>query len=449
MGLAPEHKAKLRDNRVMFEEGVSKDSNIPGILCNIDHTRSAINVLRCEYREEGYGRVMVNGRESSGETSFIHFEFDCQKISFISWNSESYQDVKDIWRKVTREILSPVVKKNVHIYVPHQRSYDASNLDPSCFSVLVWSSPKGSASQVTPERIWGHKVDCDDGSFAPSGLGDAIIDDAGYPVAELIGNALYIHHDLCHRGTEDEMAIYRLVLKAAIDIMSLPLEVKLERQKAAALVRKAKSREDYIKQCSGRFEKLLRNTERAIVDGEKKVKRLQQELVVAIRELQGSAKKLEQLKAANGGMDATYGAEFDKLHTIKKIKFVEVANGTVSVFTDVIYCVNPNTNRRHEIGAFRIDINVGGQNDCVRWFNLTRKVNGYKPDMNAPHVFTNGEACFGNSAEVFAELVANYEFAAAAMVAIQFVESVNIHDSAGQYIDRWPIAEEKSEASAA
>ena len=60
--------------------------------------------------------------------------------------------------------------------------------------------------------------------------------------------------------------------------------------------------------------------------------------------------------------------------------------------------------------------------------------------MHAPHVFHNGRPCLGNMTEVIPELVANYEFAALAMVAIQFIESVNVNDSAGMHINKWPVA---------
>ena len=119
---------------------------------------------------------------------------------------------------------------------------------------------------------------------------------------------------------------------------------------------------------------------------------------------------------------------------------IEVDDKKIKVFTDTLYCTDPRTDILHEIGEFRIEISFNGKEDCVRWFNLTRDINGNMPDMQAPHVFKNGKACLGNAAEIFPELIANFEFAAVALVAIQFIESVNTDDSAGKHIDSWPIA---------
>jgi hypothetical protein len=150
--------------------------------------------------------------------------------------------------------------------------------------------------------------------------------------------------------------------------------------------------------------------------------------------------------AAKGGELAKYGQEYDKLLVIPKVRDVQVAPGVVKVFTDTLYCVDPRSGKRHEIGAFRIEIYRDGQNGGVRWFNLTRRIDAYRDDMYAPHVFSDGKACLGNTQDIFPELIGNYEFAAAAMVAIQFVESVNVDDSAGKYVNRWPEAPAEMEA---
>jgi len=38
------------------------------------------------------------------------------------------------------------------------------------------------------------------------------------------------------------------------------------------------------------------------------------------------------------------------------------------------------------------------------------------------------------------QLIADYEFAALAMIAIQFIENVDVDDSAGSFIRNWPVA---------
>jgi hypothetical protein len=147
--------------------------------------------------------------------------------------------------------------------------------------------------------------------------------------------------------------------------------------------------------------------------------------------------------SCKSGEREKYGQEFDRLLAVPKVLDVQGGSGVIKVFTDTLYCIDPRTNQRHEIGKFRIEIFTNCANGGVRWYNLSHKVQGYWGQSQAPHINNEGGACYGNTAEIWPELIGNYEFAAAAMVAIQFVESVNIDDPAGKYIDQWPLAAEE------
>lgn len=199
------------------------------------------------------------------------------------------------------------------------------------------------------------------------------------------------------------------------------------------------SRQAYVMACSQRFDRTLTTTHQTIERGDKQVQELQAQLSRRIREVSGARRKLTQMQASRADEMEKYGREFDRLIGVPKVKDVRVAPGVIQVFTDILYCVDPRTNRRHRIGIFRIDIFENCVNGGVRWTNLTnRHSNGH----HAPHIDRHGVACFGNTAEIWPELIGNYEFAAAAMVAIQFVESVNTDDPWGMTISQWPVEEE-------
>ncbi|MCK5085666.1 hypothetical protein KAK05_03070, partial [Candidatus Parcubacteria bacterium] len=163
-------------------------------------------------------------------------------------------------------------------------------------------------------------------------------------------------------------------------------------------------------------------------------------IVSLIREANEAGFLLENFGDLRNNELEKYALEFDKLMGSRGVTNIEVDDKKIKVFTDTLYCTDPRTDILHEIGEFRIEISFNGKEDCVRWFNLTRNIDGNKSNMQAPHVFKNGKACLGNAAEIFPELIANFEFAAVALVAIQFIESVNTDDSAGKHIDSWPIA---------
>ena len=294
--------------------------------------------------------------------------------------------------------------------------------------------------------MWNIKVDCRDEAFPSTGQGDSINDPmTGYEVAELIGKNLYVHHDLCHHGRENEFKIFRRLLEEVVIEMTMSLKEKKKREKRLTEDRRIKSRQEYVSECTKRFEKTISETKKKIEYGKNDVRKLQMDLVKRIREVHGAEKKLAQLEATRLTHLEKYGQEFDKLLQVNKVMDVQVSDGVIKVFTDTLFCTDPRSKKLHEIGKFRIEIYTNGANHGVRWFNLTRRIDGYKEGMHAPHIFPKGNACMGNTQEIFPELIANYEFAAVAMVAIQFVESVNTDDDAGCYIDNWPLAEDQEE----
>jgi hypothetical protein len=282
---------------------------------------------------------------------------------------------------------------------------------------------------------------------------DVITDDTGTPVAEMIGNNLYIYYPVYSSEMRRGVAVFRKILEAALASRGTPRkraalrkareEARLARIRAEAEERISRiraegeatrdtSRETYVTACAGRFEHTVADTRRAIEKSGSEVEELQAKLVEAIRRGSGLQRKLSQMLTVREGDRGAYAREFDKLFSVPNVIDVRVDRGTIVVFTDTLYCVDPRTSRKHEIGAFRITIRMDG---AVTWNNETRKIHGY----DAPHV-DGGKACLGNVSEVLPQLAGNYEYAALVMVAIQFIESVNVDDPWGETINQWPIA---------
>lgn len=336
---------------------------------------------------------------------------------------------------IAKEILGPV-RPRIVINVPHGTS--TPPVTDGRFWVHVWSAAQGGTHRAknSPEKIWGLRVDCRDAGF--SALGDLTVESDGYTVAEIVGENLYVFHDAVHHGGEDELKIFKKILEEAVLLLASSPEERAEIRKKQAELRRVASRTLYVKECGRRFEKTVAGTREAVTRGHADVESLQQQLVRRIRETRGAERKLEQMLGTRGGEEAKYASEFDKLVATRKVRDVVAEGGVIKVFTDTLYCTDPRSGKRHEIGAFRIEIQT--DRGDVRWFNLTRQVKGYKEGMQAPHVWSEGNACLGTAAEILPQLIGAYEFAAAAMVAIQFVESVNTDDRAGEHINRWPEA---------
>lgn len=360
-------------------------------------------------------------------------------VKIVSWDGKQKEKFVEI---AEEEILPFLGGQNVILSVPHGYAKALPPVGSRDFQVFIWSSPVGSKNKTTPTRMFGFEVDCRDESFPPSGEGTAIVDpETGHAVAEFFPDrAIYIHHDLCHHGTDRELSIFRKILEEVVAEIAIIPEERIARDARRAEERRAHSRASYVSECSKRFERTVSGTKQAVLDGSAEIAELQKRLVRKIREVAGAERKLEQLMATKGGELDKYGQEFDKLLSVPKVKDVVAGDGVIKIFTEVLYCIDPRTRKRHEIGEFRIEIYTNGANNGVHWYNITRRVDGYESGMQAPHVFPSGKACLGNTAEIFPDLIGRYEFSAAAMVAIQFVESVNTDDAAGRHIDKWPVA---------
>lgn len=350
-----------------------------------------------------------------------------KNVKIKNWNGENKSEFASVLK---RELL-PIVKKNIILSTPHGENQKVINDDN--FYVWIWSAPKGEREDSAPKKIWGIDVDCRDVVFSPLNYGYVIYDDNNYPVAELIQNNLYIFHDLCHNGTKNEIDIFRKLLKAVIEELALSPEERSKRDAES-------NRDKYIKECTHRLKKEIEDSQIRIVNGEKEIKEHQKQIVKNIRLIKTAQKFLDSLISCKNQEKEKYGLEYDNLCKVKKVIDVKVAKNKVAVYTDVLYCTDPRTELVHEIGKFKIDIYSKIENSCVRWYNLTRRVEGYREEMSAPHIFSDGKACLGSAEEIFPELIANYEFAVAAMIAIQFVETVNVDDDAGRHIDQWPLA---------
>jgi hypothetical protein len=261
-------------------------------------------------------------------------------------------------------------------------------------------------------------------AFAPSAHGVPLIDDNGFIVGEIVGRNLYLHMHYIHFGAKLEAALAAKLL----------LEVRKEVQAAAVEADedaiKRRVAEHYVQECTRQY---------AVG---KALKVSAGDLAAAQSDFHGHLRgalleefDLLRLQAAPA---EEIGREFDELTQLANVTGVKVEGDKIVVSTDVLYCVHPRSHVRYEIGAF--DIQICTSTNMIKWFNKTRKVSGGSGKMNAPHVDPNGNACMGNTKDLFPALIQKREFASAVQLAIAFVEAVNLEDNWGAYITNWPVA---------
>jgi hypothetical protein len=194
-------------------------------------------------------------------------------------------------------------------------------------------------------------------------------------------------------------------------------------------------RELYIAACSSRVSELVVQNRQVLSTERSQIERLQQDL---IRELRAIA--IEEGRAAGAGLvdkDA-YAREFDAIFAVPKVKDVMVQDGVISVYTETLFADDPRSRKRHELGDYVIQFLTDGQADCVRWYNLTRRVNAGRCDQHAPQVFTSGRSSLHAIKDSIVDLVAELQFAVATQLAIDFIEQVDVDEPDGAMLDKWP-----------
>lgn len=124
------------------------------------------------------------------------------------WNGFNEQFFKEI----TETILLPSIKQNITLYVPHGISHLL--FDDSNFHIHLWGNITGKfIKNFTPSRMFNTLVCCNSDALAPSKKGVALIDvTTNYVVAEIYKRELFILHDICHTGKEEELVLYSIIL---------------------------------------------------------------------------------------------------------------------------------------------------------------------------------------------------------------------------------------------
>lgn len=322
---------------------------------------------------------------------------------------------------LVKEILAPVVGSNV--VIRNCNGQNANPVDDGKFRIFLYSSPIGAPCMVPPERVWGHRMLKREQAFAPSANGMPIIDDNGFIVGEIIGRNLYLHMQFIHFGAKMEAALAAKLL----------VEVRKEVLGAVDADRRAiadKVSEHFVGECLRQFSE---GKARKVTSAE--VSQAQSNFSAQLRSARLEEFNLFRLQAAPG---EEIGREFDELMNLANVKNVRVEGDLIVVSTDKIYCVHPKTGVKYDIGAF--DIQISTADNMIKWFNKTRKVTGGNGAMNAPHVDGNGNACMGNTKDLFPNLIYKREYSSAIQLAIAFVEAVNVDDAWGAHIGRWPEA---------
>lgn len=146
-------------------------------------------------------------------------------------------------------------------------------------------------------------------------------------------------------------------------------------------------------------------------------------------------------------------SEFESVRSLDKVSKIFIDNEIVHVYTNNIYAKDERTDSWHDIGTFHIAFGILMKNfnaeRSINIENTKHKVKAYGGHlMQAPHVFNNGNMCAGNLVTAVNEHYKNRNIYGLILSILTFLESANVDDSAGTYINRWPeVSEEEAKGT--
>ncbi len=465
-GLTNDHRARLASANVpCYDLALGEEF---GIMIEQQHLDAALVALGAyvDSQEpsgfEGIAKAVLKAK-APGQATKAH------KVT-NNWKGKETDDLHES----VRQFLVPVIDREVLLH--HSQGHASEPVNDGKFHIHLYCSPVRYAEPgaTPPALIWGIPNASRNRSFHASGRGVAIVDEAtGYPYAEYVApNNVYVHMNFFDKYDGNSVRIFRVMMQKLASIVGL-----------SADDHRSVMRKRFIEECSKVAVRVVRDTADSGTDhelpaglrnhssslhsnsrfdganglqpGEKSVsaigtsngyvdpKKLQERkanvqalrkrLTHAISEARAKERKL--LTDENVNLDE-FGIEYENLMKVKYVKDVKVEGNAIVIYTDILDCKDERTHIMHEIGAFKISLPFTGS--MPSWKNLTRTVNGMKAGQHAPHVWPDGTACLGNTADIFPKLFAQRQWSIAAQLAIEFVQAANTSDAAGKHISSWP-----------
>jgi len=418
-GLKAQHRTALATNGVpLYDLTIGKESGVmiePAQLPQVLTLLAAQVVSRNPSTYEGIERI----------TLAMIPRLPVEGSPYQIW-ADRENDLTGPPVQILAQVLLPKVARDLHVHCGPQ-------LNPAPedgkFHVHFWAvsgEDRSSYGRKIPSALWGLPINATHRFVAPTTVGGAaIISSAGgYVVAEMVGaNNLMVYLDLA-RGSDWQCTILRELLRRTTLMMLTPEEWQV------------RARLLFAEECSRALAGALAHTTASAAEHKTRARSLAKLLASELR--LGTVCERKML-AGLSLYEEAIGAEYESLLKIPKVKDVRVEGSNIIVMTETLNCRDDRTGNWHEIGAFRIALPIR-DGKSPNWKNLTRTVSGYKSGQNAPHIWADGTACLGNTQQLFPDLLEKGQFAIAAQLAIEFVETANTSDSAGKHINQWPVA---------
>ncbi|RJE47712.1 hypothetical protein A7K50_03425 [Dehalobacter sp. MCB1] len=262
----------------------------------------------------------------------------------------------------------------------------------------------------------------------------AIMSDEGIIIAEFVPayNELYVLFDPFANDAQEGIAIFTYIMRE--------FQVKVLKPKTfenSWLHTKNKSTltsrfSDVIKK---KKEENMRQDLRYIEKYENDIVTYKQSLKTTIDSLNQTRRRVAAEKSNTDDLLSGVIKDLDLIVAHKKVDDLQVKNNEITIFTKPLYIYADN-GKRYYGGKYRIVLKP--EEADIRFFGDNPRHSYWTDRDPHPHVNgDNGRACLGNTESTIAELSAQMQIYALALIGIDFLEAANTKDSAGANVCNW------------
>ena len=149
----------------------------------------------------------------------------------------------------------------------------------------------------------------------------------------------------------------------------------------------------------------------------------------------------------NANISALVNNLMVEIENIKKHKLtdsfsIDIKRRTFVINTAPLYITETNNNKRYYLGRMIIEMPIDASNNQIRFKNIDNCRNNMWGHCAHPHVNGEGHGCLGTAEPQIVEYGSNRMYYPLYITLLNYLQSVNIEDSAGAYIVRWDEVDE-------
>lgn len=184
-----------------------------------------------------------------------------------------------------------------------------------------------------------------------------------------------------------------------------------------------------------------------IASDAERIKNAENALNLYVDELVRLTDKLDSLQSEMRGLSDNKLKKLldniNSIETIKQVKQINIANNALLIDTNDLTITPPVGKNKFHLGKMHIEIpfDSNSPTEGIR-MHASFYRNGYSQDMNHPHVWHNGTACWGNATNDIILSYNNKNYYMLVLLIISFLETCDVRDEAGKFVACWPLIKE-------